>query len=354
MPITYTASVLQLSGALTQLNVDNLITGSANFGFSETTVNLRNSNTVTGASLVMVALSNLEASGLGFQASGGAIGIAVIEAPAASSTTDYWFAVNGMDLSASLNLGSEITVTTGSASVAANTSENSATSGTAPPTLNWANDITQNGTEYTVNPGQLLPTPVDLTINYSSAMTATVGTSPGSSGSSAQFNIANLLSGSADFDFSETANVSVSFEGSATQVDISNATLYQVALTGLSISTAFGLNLSGADIGIAAIVPPTSSTDSRYWVAVDAEGLGGSLQLGSQLSASVSGVSVQLSLDGGSNASGGPQALDWGSDIFLSGTTTAAAINPGTSLSAGEAYRFPTRSQSPTFPLRAP
>ncbi len=297
-------------------------------------MDLKNSNTVTGASLVEVALSNLQASGLGFDASGGDIGIAVISAPGASSSTNYWFAVYGLDLSASLDLGSEITISSGSATVQVNTSENSASGGTAPPTLDWATDVTltTNGPAYTVDPGQLLPTPVDLTISYASSVAASVSTSP-NSGAGAKFNLAGLISGSADFAYSETTNVSVSFEGMSSQIDVSGATLYQVALSNLAINTAFGLDLNGSDIGIAAIVPPTSSTDSRYWVAVAASGLGGSLDLGGELSATVSGTSVALSLDGGKSGTTSAQNLNWAADIFEGSPLTLATINPGSLLS---------------------
>ena len=321
MPITFsgTSPSLQFSGALTDLNIDGLINGSANFGLSVTKVDLTGGNTVTGGTLIMVALSNLQASGLGFQASGGDIGVAVIEPPTATNDTRYWLAVDGMGLSASLDLGSDISVSTGSANVQVNTEGGTAGSGPAPTAIDWMSDVHLSGddsADYVVNPGSLLPggSPPDLTINYAMSAAAQVNTA---AGSTAQFNLANVISGSASFSYTKTTGVGVSFTGVSTSLGVTNADLYQVALSNLTVNTSFGLSVSSGDIGIAAVLP-TDSGDSRYWVAVTATGVNGMLDLGGELSATVNGLAVQLSLNGGKDSSdNAAQSLDWTKDVFL-------------------------------------
>ena len=49
MPIQFTAPLLAFGGSLTSLNIYNLITGSANFAISQTTVNAKiGGTTLTG------------------------------------------------------------------------------------------------------------------------------------------------------------------------------------------------------------------------------------------------------------------------------------------------------------------
>ncbi len=330
MPITYTSGpLLLLSGALVNLKLDNLVTGSANFAIAETTVDVAAPNALTGAPMLTVALTNLQASGLGVQISGGEIGIAVIEPPApkANNDTRYWFAVVSDGISVTLNLGSDITLSSGSASLVINDSGGSDTNGNAPSAIDWKTDVSQDGSTIAVDPGAN----PNLTIT-STGQIKQLTNPQGSSGSEAQFNIDNLVTGKADFSLSQST---VLVNG---QQDLTTATLYALALTNLYVNAqagGFGLSLgNGGSIGIAALLPPTPSsgvTDSRYWVAVTAAGLGGSLALGG-VSASVSGLSVMLNLVGGSYSNGGSSVnastLDWSSDLsFDNGSTYGGTTN---------------------------
>ncbi len=186
MPIPFTTGpLLVLSGALTNLNLDNQINGSANFAIASTTVDVTGAATLTNAPMVTVALTNLVASGLGLQVSGGDIGIAVIEPPSpVAGDTRYWVAVTGMNLTATLNLGSAITLTSGSTDLEINQA-GGALAGTSATALDWTNDISvDGGTTYKapVNPGANLTPSVDLTIAYTMAV-STINSSQGNNGS---------------------------------------------------------------------------------------------------------------------------------------------------------------------------
>ncbi len=161
MPITFTSSLLQFSGAVS-INLDDQVSGSANFVLKVTTVDVSfeggGQTDLTNASLVQVALTNFQASGLGFVVNGGYIGIAVIEPSATTShDTRSWLAVDGNSLYASINLGSAITVTSGSVDVKINQADDTTLGNPTPTALNWLTDIsTDGGTTFgaTVDPGR--------------------------------------------------------------------------------------------------------------------------------------------------------------------------------------------------------
>ena len=98
-------------------------------------------------------------------------------------------------------------------------------------------------------------------------------------------------------------------------------------------ATGFGLEITGGELGIAAIEAPTpqSGTDSRYWIAVDGMNLAATLAIGSSITATVSSLSIQLNQAGGtSSASGAATPLDWADDLDLAGNGTyGSLVNPG-------------------------
>ena len=93
----------------------------------------------------------------------------------------------------------------------------------------------------------------------------------------------------------------------------------------------FGITLGGAaaTVTIAALTPATP--DGRSWTAVQSSGLAGSLTLGSFVTATVTGVAINV------NSATGASPLDWngvaGSGITLSGSTAFSVSGNLTSLS---------------------
>ena len=113
---------------------------------------------------------------------------------------------------------------------------------------------------------------------------------------------------------------------------LTGATLITVGLSGLTASAGagvFGVAVSGGNLGIAVLEapkPPTG-TDSRYWVAVTASDLSGSLNLAGDVTASVQDVTVSINQAGGTDAQGNlATPLDWK-------TAFSTPVDPGANLS---------------------
>ena len=330
LPVTFTDGVLSLSGNLTSLNLFNVITGSAGFDLSESPIDSAAGAAVSlsGATLITVGLSNLAvnaaSNGFGISISGGDLGIAVVEAPTPteSGTTDnrYWIAADGSGFTASLLVGSFASATLTGLSVDINTSGGQMVSGgtTTPATaLDWATEFSPE-----IDPGQnLTPAPsTSIAITLTAQEFAVAG-------SLASLNIANTINESwatgsqPGFALSEST-VEVAFGGAA-PADLTGASQFQIQLTNISAgmnSGNYGASVAGASILLAVIVPakPSTGTDSRYWFAVSASGLAGSLNLGgaSGVQASVSNVALAINTSGGTSPSGTAAApIDWTKDI---------------------------------------
>ena len=335
MPITFTGGLLQFSGALTQLNIDNQISGSADFALSVTTLHVKGVvASPTTATLVMVALNNIQASGLGLAISGGPLGMR--GDPAAEQYrrqrlvrgdrqqpdghAEPRLRHHGLHRHASFQI---------------NQVEPSGKS-----VLNWSSDVeTTGGQAYTVDPGSLLSPVQSLAITFGSQALPT-GPSLTLSGTGAEFNIDNVVSGSANFAISKSNGERV-VHWQLVVGGLDRCDPVPGALSNLTINAGgggFGLTVGGnGDIGVAAILP-AGSGDSRYWVAVDSIGLGGSLNLGTGISATVTSVSVMLNLAGGTGPSNNAATpLDWTNDLDLQQNgqygKPADQVNPGAGLS---------------------
>ncbi len=344
LPIAFTVGQLAMAGTLTNLNIFNVISGSAGFALSESTVGakLPDHSTLMGATLVTLALDNISAAagagGFGVAITGGTLGLALLE----PSPTDgrYWVAVIGSNLSAGLTLGASVSAAVSNLSVSINQAEAGTTA------LDWGADLDlDNDGQYgtasdQVNPGANLPTPVSLPITFAAAELAM-------SGSLTSLNIFNLITGSANFALSDTT-ASVTTGGST----LAGATLITLGLSNLQAGVGaggFGLTINGGNLGLAVIEAPTpaTGTDSRYWIDVVGNGLSASLSLGG-ISATATGVTLQLNQAGGQDAGGNPAvALNWQTQV--SGPTLP--INPGANLSPP--VSLPITDTAPAFSIGA-
>jgi hypothetical protein len=136
------------------------------------------------------------------------------------------------------------------------------------------------------------------------------------SGLVTNISLLGVLTASADFTFAiQPANVQL-----APGTDLSGATLITVGLATLVDGSTAG----GSSIAIAVIEPPapTTGTDSRYWIAVDASGLSASLAFGNAVTATVSGVGIQVNQAGGNDNGTSATPLDWATSLALSGDTS--------------------------------
>ena len=138
-----------------------------------------------------------------------------------------------------------------------------------------------------------------------------------------------FLTGSSGFDISKST-VDVA------SPSLTGANLLVITLTAPTLSIgvgSFGITLggSGATVTIAALTPATP--DGRSWTAVQSSNLGGSLTLGSFVTATVSGVAIDVNSASGSGAT----PIDWngvaGSGITLGGSTALSVSGTLTDLS---------------------
>ncbi len=309
MPIEYSGKMLALSGTLTNLNIYNLVQGTASFAISQSTVNATvPGGELTDASLLTVGLSNLQGSagggGYGLAVTSGNIGIAVLQpsdAQSPSSNRADWLAVDATNLAAMLNLGTNLSATVDSLTLEINQASgsyrvNGITTAAAP--LGWATSLDLNGDGTfggygdTVNPGANLPTPVAMPIAFPAASLLQF------SGSLTSLNIANgLITGSADFGLSVT-QVSVVQNSTTTP-----GTLYMVALSNIQAG-GFGVTFTGGPLGVAVIQPATSAHSSvTDWFAAVGTNLSTTINLGSVVSASVTGITFTINdVDGTGSA----------------------------------------------------
>ncbi len=171
--------------------------------------------------------------------------------------------MDGINLAASLNLNGSVTASVTGVSVQLNRAGGTAVNGTTTTTampLDWADDLdlTGQGTYGAkVDPGATLPTPVNLQVAYTGAVFSVSGTL-------ANLNLFNLLSGSAAFAISvSTINVSFSGQGNP---DLTNASLITIALSNLRLAVgtgSFGLAITSGNLGIAAIEAPEAERRHR-------------------------------------------------------------------------------------------
>ncbi len=142
---------MSVSGTISSLNIDNIISGSATVAVGESTVDvsLGGTTTLTGATLFTLSLSNFQvsagASGFGISVSGGDLGIAVLQPPAATNDTRYWLAVVANGLAGSLDLGGAVSASVQNGSVTINLAGGQDPSGNAATPLNWKSAISENG-----------------------------------------------------------------------------------------------------------------------------------------------------------------------------------------------------------------
>ncbi|HEX3806145.1 MAG TPA: hypothetical protein VHV52_05115, partial [Gaiellaceae bacterium] len=155
------------------------------------------------------------------------------------------------------------------------------------------------------------------------------------------FAIANLASASAtEVDASAVFGVSGTTDTGSVTGSLLTFTVHSLTFT--VGSTTAGFSSSASSATIAALLPdaPISpASDSRWWLGADVEGLSGTLELGSVVSASVSSTQILVNTAGGdfSSGSGSPTpatALDWttlgANDPFAGALTSAEVKATGT------------------------
>ena len=320
IPITQNGSALLLSGTLSSLNLFDFITGGAGFAVTRRLVDVdldgddgTTADQLDDAGLMTIALSSLSLSvgisGVGLTVTGGNLGIAVLNGP--GTDTRSWTAVSANGIGVTVDLpGIDATVSGVTLEV-----------GSGPTELNWNTAIDDDPADGfdgadVVDPGSVLPTPVDLSITQ-------VGSDLLLSGSLTDLNIFDFITGSADF---AVTRRKVDARISATE-DLDDAGLLTIGLSDLDLAigvSGIGLTISEGNIGIAILNAP--GTDTRSWTALSANGIDVDLELPG-ISASVSGLTL--------NGRPGPERpqLEHGDRPRRGGRLrTASLVDPGATL----------------------
>ena len=144
---------MSVGGTVSDLGIENVLSISATFAVGESTVDVSvGGATLTGATLFTLGLSNVQASAgtgdFGISASGGDLGIAVLDAPAPTTGNNdsrYWLAVVGSGLAGTLDLGGGVSAAVADGAVAINVAGGDDPSGNPAAPLNWKSALSENG-----------------------------------------------------------------------------------------------------------------------------------------------------------------------------------------------------------------
>ncbi|MDX6411750.1 MAG: hypothetical protein QOE91_1266, partial [Gaiellaceae bacterium] len=345
-----------VSGEVADVDLMGVLRGTVGFEVSRQIVNVDLDGTpstieLQGAQLLTFGLSLDEAlptdpetrflkigsDGYGLTIQDGTLVAAILSAPAPTSpATDNrrWVAIQAKGFAGSLLLGTFVSASATGIDVLSNSASGVLDADGAPGTtadqthasaLNWTTGIDfHRGTTFHAEPVVVMGQTIDRT----TAGTSIAGTLTG-------LNVLDLLTGSAGFAIdTELVNADLDGDGVA---DLHAASLVTFGLTDLHLTAGvgdYGLAITAGEIRVAALAPaaPTSGTDSRRWLAVQASGLAGTMTLGTLLTASASAVGVQLNRAGGVLDVNGNQtfasAINWNTAIDLDETATTFGADP--------------------------
>ncbi|HET6548786.1 MAG TPA: calcium-binding protein, partial [Solirubrobacter sp.] len=379
LQITLRGEQTAVSGTISNLNIFDFVTGSANFALSFQTVDVdldgngsaSSGEQLHGAGLLTLALDQVNltigAAGAGLAVTSGTLGVAILTAPASPTDTRSWLALSAKDLGITLSIpGISATVTDGTVLLNKASGAKNGTNNTT--RLDWVTDTDQNGLIDFTADGTYTP---DLTtfvdpgtaLSPQNAMPVTVrGDVTAVAGKLRNLDVFGIITGGADFAMVSKL-VDVDFDGlDGTSTDrtqrLDNASLITFALTNLDLTVGVGgdgLKIGpGGTVGIATIKAPLATggaTDDRSWTAITAKDIAISLSLPG-MSAGVSGVSLKINKAAGQYVSAPgatpllATALDWATDDETPAALTvdqdatdgwsapSTLVNPGAALPA--------------------
>ena len=106
---------------------------------------------------------------------------------------------------------------------------------------------------------------------------------------------------------------------------LTGARLLVFELTGLTVTSTFGVSLAVDSLKVATLQPSAAAViagDTRKWSALKIDGAGGSLLLGGALTATVTNVDVEVNSASGALGATHATPIDW-TTVTGSGITTA-------------------------------
>jgi hypothetical protein len=326
--LVLTDARLIVAGRLASLDIAGLVSGSANFEVVKRLVDVNldgggfGAADLQGATLLAIGLTNLQltvgTNDFGVRITGGNIRLATISptiAPGAPADARSWLALQADSLSATIALGSLVTATVQDVALEINQAK-AATAGGTPVYLDWTTQVgTAAGSAFTAEPVTVAGRAITLSGNRLAV-----------SGELTGLSIADLLFGSAKFALiRDTVDVDLTGNG---LVDLDNATLLLVSLTDLQLTVGtadFGVAITSGNIRVASLAP-AAPADPRRWLAVQAAGLGATLDVGPLVQATLSNVALAVN-----TASGLAPVLNWKTaiDTDESGAFSSTPVSVG-------------------------
>ncbi|UCE37498.1 MAG: hypothetical protein JSW00_18920 [Thermoplasmata archaeon] len=273
--VTYTSGIVRVSGSLSDIDIFGLITGGANFAVNKQLVDVDSDGDGDGqtgtqyddATLITFALDSLNLkvgpSGFGISVSDGTVGFAAIE-----SGSMKWVAVNASGITATLTLPG-VSATVSDIGFEINRVEGGTTA------LNWTTAVdTDPADGYVsagvVDPGELLPTPVDMDITYTTEFLRVAG-------SLTSLDIFGFVTGTVGFEIKpQKADVDADDNGffSIANGDLDDADILLLKLdvtdVFIGVPDSIGFSLSEGMLALATIRPSDPDTDDRSWLAMSA------------------------------------------------------------------------------------
>ncbi|MHB1244626.1 MAG: hypothetical protein ACYC1P_14695, partial [Gaiellaceae bacterium] len=335
---------IKVTGELTGLNLLDVLQGGVGFELSRQLVDVNldgNTSTVelSEALLVTFGLDLDEADpgdpetrtlqvgpdGYALTLEDGKLVVAVLSAPTPTSGTDTrrWIAVEAIGVAGSLLLGTFVSATATSIDVFANSASGELDPNGTPASgdevgavvLNWATAIDfQTGDAFDADPVVVLGETIDRSSDELRI-----------EGDLTDVNILDLLTGAVGFEIVSQL-VDADVDGIAGK-DLDEATLLTL---GIDLDEApgpetrslwagvdgVGLRLLDGQIRIAALAP-ASDLDDRRWLAVDADGISGDVNV-SGITVTAAGMNVSFNTASGTGAT----ALDWNAAVDLDETAS--------------------------------
>ncbi len=306
LAITYTAAMgafTTVSGSLTNLNVFNLITGSADFAISMSMINLPlgdGTSDLMNATLVTVALTDMSflvgTGSFGLSLSGVSLGLAAImpgPIPSGTQATDnrFWVAVEGSIPSITPDLGPNITASASNVMIEINQASGAYSAGgsTTPATaLNWSQFNSGAG----ISPGGGLPniTFANAFLQVQASVVLEISSSPA---------MPAYVYVSGNFSFTKTGPISVNPAGGGAPIqvnalEIGASNVYVFVGTGGPYWKPDGLlaSTSGGALGVA--LPSTDGSPISFGFALLTPTAGGPTYYALEASGSAQLVGVQV------------------------------------------------------------
>ncbi|MHC4396401.1 MAG: hypothetical protein ACYS1A_12170, partial [Planctomycetota bacterium] len=337
LTLDYTGELFQAGGSI-DLDLFDLVTGSGDFVFrkQEVSVKLSDTETLSDASMIVLAMNNVNASvginGVGFAVDDGKLGLVQIKPSSddidAGDSRSY-LAVKGSLGGADLVGIDGLEASVSNLTVQINSASGDDGFGLDAEPLDWSKMIEfddSNGIDFndTVDPGKYLVPPLtaqELAIDYTAYLLQVSG--------HINLDLFGFVDGQADFAFKqETIDVDLDGSGTIDGDDLTDASLITFALNSADLFigvNGIGFDVDDAQLGLA-YIKSTEAGDTRSYLGL--KGIVGSAAFVgiSAFDIELNSFIVQINQANGAKGVLAAEALDWTSALNLDDDPTFGEV----------------------------